>query len=106
MSRAMQDMNAVLHLPRMDTPAYPPLASCTAHFRPRQSADRLVQLSEVEELETAKQPRLDVPATVRLLTGFGYKRNEKREKFILQKNEREKALNLLCILEEQKADIS
>lgn len=106
MSRAMRDMNAVLHLPRMDTPAYPSRASCTAHFRPLQSTDRLVPLSEVEELETAKQPEPDVPATVRLLTEFGYKRNEKRGKFILQKNEREKALNLSCILEEQEADIS
>lgn len=75
------------------------------NVRPVQLTDRLVQLSEIGALEMAEQLGMDVTATVRLLIGFGYKRDEKSGKFILQENERQKALNLLCILEEQEKDI-
>lgn len=75
------------------------------NVRPVQMTDRLVQLSEVGELEMAEQLGLDVPATVRLLIGFGYKRDEKSGKFILKENERHKALNLLYKLEAQERDV-
>ncbi|MDE6026279.1 MAG: hypothetical protein K2G45_12610 [Lachnospiraceae bacterium] len=75
------------------------------NVRPVQLTDRLVQLSEVGALEMAEQLGLDVPTTIRLLIGFGYKRDEKSGKFILKENERQKALNLLCELEAQEKDV-
>lgn len=75
------------------------------NVRPVQLTDRLVQLSEVGEFEIAEQLGLDVPTTIRLLIGFGYKRDEKSGKFILKENERQRALNLLYKLEEQERDI-
>lgn len=75
------------------------------NVRPVQLTDRLVQLSEVGAMEIAEQLGLDVPTTIRLLIGFGYKRDEKSGKYILKDNERQKALNLLCELEAQERDI-
>ena len=45
------------------------------NVRPLQLVDRFIQLCEVGEIEMAEQLNLDVPATVRLLIGFGYKRD-------------------------------
>ncbi len=72
---------------------------------PLQLTDRLLQLSEVGKIEMAEQLGLDVPTTVRLLIGFGYKRDVESGKFVLKENERNKALNLLCKLEQQERDV-
>ena len=74
------------------------------NVRPTQLVCRVVQLNVVVRIEIKKQLGMDVDEAEQLLTGFGYRQDEKSEKFISQENEKHKVWNLLRMLEEQEMD--